>query len=347
MLMARPTGSNHQNSESHKLARAAVISLQNALAASRQHPDSPEVWRPARRQAVLALRAATQQHSLVLGLRAGAVYVADEAILTFHPGDRTFGRLRGAGIGELVLSRGLATERLEQLLQQLSAMSDSSDADGELTALIDAAHIPGIELHAAADLPTTGPAESCDWQSLPPPATTSPAVRAMIQRDGAANLPALAARQLLDDAERPLSQPCATALSQSECRRVLDRLMDRILRADDIATTTWLLTELERRPNYDAATRQSLLGKAQQHCSVTWLRDQLDRGSTDELLKLSALVMQLGDDFAERFALAAAAVAHPLSQWLGELLGHPTDANTNRPVGPSVAAPKAGPGGQP
>lgn len=320
--MARPNGKNPDSSDAHKLARAAVMALQNALAASRQHPEAPEVWRPAQRRALADLEAATRSDSLVIGLRAGSVYVGDEAVLQFHAEDRPFGRLRGAGIGELVLAQGLTTERLEQLLQQLTAMSDSDDADGELTALIDTAHIPGVELRAAADLPSTASDEDIDWSALPQPTLMSANVRAMIQRDGAANLPALAARQLFDDLELVAPETAATGPNPAPNARIIERLMERILEADDIATTTWLLTELERRPNVNDASRENLLQLARHHCSVSWLQEKLDRGTTDELLQLSALVMQLGDDIAESFAAAAAAIAHPLSQWLGELLGH-------------------------
>ena len=262
---------------------------------------------------------------MVIGLRAGAVYVGHEAILKFHPEDRPFGRLRGAGIGEVVLTTALPTKHLEQLLLQLTQMSDCRDSDGELTALIDAAHIPGVELRAAADLPTHSEPEACDWTALPEPANTSALVRAMIQRDGAANLPALAARQLLDDCERLQGSTTQALTSNVPCSRILERLMARILLADDIATTTWLLTELERRPEFDAATQQQLLQMARAHCANSWIRAKLERGTTDELLQLSSLVMQLGDDIAEEFSAAAAAVAHPLSLWLSDLLGH-TDA---------------------
>jgi hypothetical protein len=321
-LMARPNGTNPDSSDSHKLARAAVLALQNALAASRQHPEAPEVWRPAQRRALADLWSATRHDSLVIGLRAGSVYVGDEAVLQFHADDPPFGRLRGAGIGELVLAHALPAERLDELLQQLTAMSDSDDADGELTALIDAAHIPGVELRAATDLPSTAAQEEVDWSALPPPTVMSASVRAIIQRDGAANLPALAARQLFDDSEMAAPQAIATAPNPVPCAHILERLMERIVEADDIATTTWLLTELERRPDVSDTSRARLLQLARQHCSVAWLKLKLDRGTPDELLQLSALVMQLGDDIAENFASAAAEVAHPLSQWLSQLLGH-------------------------
>lgn len=328
--MARPNGATPDSSDGHKLARAAVLALQNALGAARQHPDAEELWRPARRRAISALEAATRGAPLVLGLRAGAVYVGSEAVLRFQPGDRPFGQLREAGIGAVVLTEAIPTDRLELLLQKLTAMSDCEDADRELAALIDTASVPGIELRAAADLPSSGNDERVDWSALPKPPNVPPGVRAMIQRDGAANLPALAARQLFDDRERPASKTSTTVPAPSPCGTILAKLMERILAADDIATTTWLLTELDERPEAYDASRDDLLRLARSHCDQEWLKHKLDRGTSDELLQLSALVMQLGDDVAEEFAAAAAAVAHPLTQWLGELLGQSGSAQPDR-----------------
>lgn len=82
-----PTGApDASQSPAHKLSRWAVLALHNALAASRQHPNAPEVWCPARRRAFEILDQATQESPLTLGLRAGSVYVDAEAILKFHPG---------------------------------------------------------------------------------------------------------------------------------------------------------------------------------------------------------------------------------------------------------------------
>lgn len=42
-----PTGARDgSQTQAHKLARSAVLALHNALAASRQHPNAPEVWCP-------------------------------------------------------------------------------------------------------------------------------------------------------------------------------------------------------------------------------------------------------------------------------------------------------------
>ena len=100
--MASPRSSND-----HKTARAAVLSLHNALAARRQHPDASELWRPAHRRALGALRRATENGELQLFLRSGAVHVGDEAVMAFLPDDPPFGRLRAAGIGEVVLTAAI------------------------------------------------------------------------------------------------------------------------------------------------------------------------------------------------------------------------------------------------
>lgn len=320
---SNPTPGNDADLEHHKLAREAVLALHNALAAHRQHPDAPKVWRPARRRAIEHLLATTLEAPLSLGLRAGSVYVANEAVLTFHPDEPPFGLLRRAGIGELELQPSLGAEELEALLQQLSAMAGSGDADGELTALIDAARIPGVELHAAVDLPAADQDRGPDWNALPAPHPSTPGVRAMIDRDCNSNLPALAARQLFDDLETETTSSTTLQPTTAPSAHILSRLMQRVLDKDDIGTTTWLLTELEHRPQFDAETRAQMLAMAREHCSVTWLQTKLDGGTTDDLLQVSALAMQLGDEVAEKFAHAAAAIAHPLSRWLGELLGHP------------------------
>jgi hypothetical protein len=54
--------------------------------------------------------------------------------------------------------------------------------------------------------------------------------------------------------------------------------------------------------------------------------------------------MQLGDDVAERFA--AAAVAHPLSQWLGELLGQSDPALPRDSLPPDSLPPDSLPRGR-
>ncbi|HEB52054.1 MAG TPA: hypothetical protein ENI87_02240 [bacterium] len=297
-----------------KAARAAVLALDAALASHRRHPDTAELWQPAARRAVAALVAATANRPLVLALRAGTLQVDDGELLRFGPDDRPFGILRSAGIGELELARGLPAEHVECLLAELLHLGACDDVEAALEALLATARRPGVILRAVADLP----AERGDrdiWQALPPPFANTPELRALVERDAAANLPALAARQLLDDFEAGADAPDATTAD------ILQRLLRRMLAADDVKTITWLLTELQREPRFDPAVREHLHSMVRAHCSRPWLEQMLDRSTTDELLALSALVMLLGDDHAEQFAQAAAAIAHPMSQWLGELLG--------------------------
>ena len=302
---------SQRSSNGHRTARAAVLSLQNALAARRQHPDEPELWRPAHRRAVATLRRATEHGPLVLFLRAGAVHVADEAVLAFLPDDAPFGPLRDAGIGEIRIAAQIAAEQLEQFVGRLHAVADGDHAQVELQDLLATAHVTGVELRASADQPTSGPRDVLDWSALPAPLPGSATVRAIVERDGAANLPALAARQLLDDCEQRAEHG----------GHVLQRLLQRMLTAGDVKTMTWLLTEIERLQQFDPLARDRMFAQARAHCDAAWLQDRLDHGSADELLELSALVMQLGDDIASEFARLAAAAAHPLSQWIGDLMG--------------------------
>ena len=61
------------------------------------------------------------------------------------------------------------------------------------------ARLGNVALHGAADAGLRPDTDS--WACLPAPAPNSDELRATVERDLAANLTALAARQLLDDAE--------------------------------------------------------------------------------------------------------------------------------------------------
>jgi len=306
--LMQPGGSNGP----HKDARAAVLALHAALTAYRQHPDAPGLWRKALRRAAATLERATSDAPLHLSLRSGAVHVGDEPVVPFRSDQAPFGLLRSAGVGELALARGSSSGDCERLVVHLCGMANSQDTEHELHALLDTAHLPGVALRAAADLPDERADDRASWDALPPPAATvSATLRAQVQRDDTSNLPALAARQLLDDCEH-----IGTAHGG-----LLDQLMQRLLSMDDVATVTWLLTEARRQTAFDRDVVERLAEMARAHCDDAWLHERLDRGTHEELLQLCSLVMQLGDDVAERFANAAAEIAHPLSQWLGELLG--------------------------
>ena len=65
-------------------------------------------------------------------------------------------------------------------------------------------------MRAAADLPSAAGDDGVDWSALPQPSNVPANVRAMIQRDAAANLPALASRQLFDDSEHAPAEATTT-----------------------------------------------------------------------------------------------------------------------------------------
>jgi hypothetical protein len=187
------------------------------------------------------------------------------------------------------------------------------DPERDLAALFALAHDNQAELRALADLPHDGDEEAARWLGLPPPLPSTAPQRALVERDLGGNLPALAVRQLLDDCEADGALP----------GDVLERLMARLLDSGDVPTVTWLLGEAASRPATGPATTARVTAMARSHCSNAWLMNRLEVGTREELLSLSALVMELGDDVAERCARAAAAIGHPLARWLGELLGHP------------------------
>ena len=292
--------------DQNKAARAGVLALGAALAARRQHPAAEELWRAAMRRAAAALALAATSAPLVLRLRAGAVQLAgdDEPLLPFRPHEAPFGLLRGAGIGELRLRAGIEASDCEQFVEHLCGVVPAQ--------LLAAEQLPGVALRALDDLPNGAADPREAWRMLPPSAAAaaSPALRAIVQRDDTCNLPALAVRQLLDDCEHLGTAPDG----------LLENLLRRVLAQDDVATVTWLLTECQRQATFDQPIVQRLTMLARAKCDDAWLRERLRRDTPEQLMQLSALVMQLGPDVAERFAAAAADTAHPLTQWLGELL---------------------------
>lgn len=296
--------------------RAAVQALQAALATRRQHPETPAMWQTAHRRAVQAIGTACRGEALEFALRAGEVVVDEQVVHHFHPDDRPFGQLRAAGIGEVRLEADLQPEPIDALLTLMTHLSICTEAETEFDALLRLHRIDGIALRATSDLPGPEGTTAGEWDALPPPLPASARLRALVARDTASNWPALAARQLLED----LRGTDASDPARDASFEVLGDLMARLLAADDLGTVTWLLTELQARPDIPPAAHRSLLQMVRAHATSPWLADMLGRGSSQELLQLSALALQLGDDTAARFAAAALAVEHPLSQWLGELL---------------------------
>lgn len=293
--------------------RRAVRALATALAVARQHPDRPALWQKARQHAARAVATATRWGPVQLLLHAGAVHYGSSPLLPFHLDEAPFGLLRGAGIGVLTLAGELGPTTAERLLDRLAAMPSGDRPGTRLAAWFEAGSLPGAVLRATIDDPGQGDGGAF-WRPLPPPMPSTPALDALVQRDIAANLAALAARQLLDDAEQ----------FGSELGGLLERTMARLLAQDDLATATWLLGETERHPVVAPAITQRLLTMTGERCDDAWLRAQVADASPEDLMALTSLVMLLGDDTAERFAAAAAEVAHPLTQWLCELLGRPS-----------------------
>lgn len=316
----------------HNLARSAVLALQRAFAARRQHPDTTELWQPAWRLAADALQQATEQAAVHLTLQSGSVGIGAEAVLQFLPHEPPFGLLRRAGIGEVILAHAMDAEWHAHLLDQLAIMADSTDLEEELAAILEASRTPGVTLRAAVDLPGSREHVDHDWDLLESPRPESRAVRAIVERDSSANLPALAVHQLLDDLEAPANGSTELTAAASTSTQILLGLMARVLAANDITTATWLLTELQYRRVLPQPARQRILSMARDHGSDQWLQTMLSRGTTEELLQVAALAMQLGDDTTRRFAAAASAARHPLSLWLSELLKSPShDAQADTP----------------
>jgi hypothetical protein len=302
-----------RNTDRQHTARTAVQALHHALRTMREHPEAPALLQTARRHCHRALLQACAERPLVLQLRSGAVHIDGVPVLPFGPGDAPFDALQRAGIGELVLGPDLPPTAVELLLARLAAVRERDEPEVAVRTVIGPEPQPWLQLRAAhgPDQSHTTAAATADWWLLPGPGASARALRAMVDRDLAANLPALATAQLLLDLDQLPPPPDA----------VLHGLFERLLTGGDLSTAGWLLGEVERQPNVPASVRAKLHGTAAAVTDDAWLRRQLEQASHGELLELATFVLQLGDATAERLAQLASAEPQANGRWLCELLG--------------------------
>jgi hypothetical protein len=306
-------------------ARGAVLALHQALAVRRQHPDHPALWRAAMRHCRQAVAAATRTAPLVVQLRDGRVHAADEALFPFAPGDLPFGPLRAAGVGAVELAAGIADPAIDALVERLLTVSDHPDPEQSVAGLFAAPQLASVQFRVTSGDDAANPHH--DWALVLPAPPPPPELQAMVARDLAGNLPALVARQLLDDvdgaggdgvgADAEERRDGATAFAAT----ALHGLLTRMLATWDLGSASWLLGELGNHPAVTEATRARLLAAAVAQCDGDWLAARIDRSSHEEMLALAAFVLQLGDEVAERFVERTASTHEALSRWLADLLG--------------------------
>lgn len=289
-------------SDERKATREAALALQQAISARLQRPTPSTLWETVWRHAAMVVTSAAANQDLVLRV---ALH-PDDAPSCLDADAPPVAQLAALGVGELSLRQGADPADARALIHALYSLCDGTRAgDDRLLCFADLRNV-GLRGASGAGLrPDTD-----SWACLPSPAPTSDELRSSVERDLAANLPALAARQLLDDAE----------LEVQTVRPTLQALLERMLDADDVKSVAWMLGEVERRAYVDPITRDQLFAQARARCSQRFLAAQLDQGTDDELLELAALVVLLGDDVAASFAAAADEAARPLSCWVSELL---------------------------
>lgn len=294
-------------------ARDAVRRLHHAVRTLRQHPHHQELCRSAVRRAVDTVLAATGDVPLRLQLGEGAASVDGEQLFSFGPHDAPFGTLRAAGIGELVLPRGIHQAAVERLVHALATATWTDDPEHDpAAALRDAA--PEVHLRAAvAAVPADGADDGLprvDWWLLPPPAPLAGRLQATIERALHDNLPARCARQLLADLDEHGTGATAA----------LEPLFATLLQGGDLATAAWLLEQAPHRP-VPEATCMAMQRLAAAHCDEARLRTLLASASREQVRDLLTLVMQLGADDTERLGRVAEQLQHPLSGWIDDLVG--------------------------
>ena len=296
-----------------QLARDAALRLFDALRTLRQHRHHAVLCRPALRRCVEAVLAATADAPLRLRLGCGQASVGGEVVFAFALHDAGFGALRTAGIGELVLPRGIAAAAVERLVPALAEATWSEDPDHDPAALLCAA-APDVHLRAAtAEDADAGDRARADWWLLPGPLPAAERLQPTIERALHSNLAARCARQLLQDLdEDPSAAAAATAL---------EPLFAELLRRGDLASAAFLLEQAQHRRETLGGSTDRLLEQARGHCDEPRLRDYLATAPRERLLDLVALVIQLGPAVTERLGRLARELHHPLADWLAELLG--------------------------
>jgi hypothetical protein len=292
-------------------ARDAVLRLHDAVRTLRQHAHHQVLCRTAARRAVEAVMTATADAPLRLRFGDGTASLDGEELFAFGPQQPPFGPLRAAGIGELVLPRGIHAAAVERLLHTLAATGPDDPGHDPVAALRDAA--PEVHLRAATvdEAADDDGAPRADWWLLPPPASAAVRLQASIERALHDNLPARCARQLFADLDEHGTGATAA----------LQPLFATLLERGDLATAAWLLEQA----HHHAAVPRQVLDAMQQlatgHCDEPRLRSLFASAPREQLLDLLTLVMQLGSDAMERLARLAWELHHPLADWIDELLG--------------------------
>ena len=301
-----------------------MAALLDAVESLRQHPEQSELHHAALRKAHAAILAATTQGPLHIGLcpadgseptggdEGNRLQLVDELVRTSPaPGQRSaapFAPLQAAGVGDVVLLPGITAAELHRLAGHLAATSAGDDPEQAVRRLQRDPALANVQLRTAATCAIPAPSdEALDWTALPTVAAPSPELASLVARDLASNLPALVARQLLDDLA---AQPAASG-------RTLVQLLHGLLDRDDLVTASWLLAEVtQEAPGLADQLRQLAAARADDR----WLQRWLTNGTRDELTQLCTFVMQLPDEVPLRFAERLAATAHPQARWLRALL---------------------------
>lgn len=334
-------------------ARAAAVALHQALRVRRQHPDAAALWTRALRSCTDAVAAATRDRPLVLSLRPGALQVAGRVVLDYRPHEQPFAALRDAGVGELVLGRGIPAAAVAELLVRLGAVTGGDDPERAIATIVGAGDLVHVQLRAApafdpidpepvgaraigSSPPGRGRDESGRDRACPESADQEWAGRSDADdRDAGSDDwqllpgPAAAAAALRPLVARDLAANL-TALAARQCLDDLETdagagagtltdLFARLLADGDLATATWLLAEVEHHAHVPPGVRRRLHEAALARADTAWLRHRLAQGTRDDLLALAAFALQLGDDVAGRLVRLAA--THPLGRWLRDLLG--------------------------
>lgn len=289
------------------------------LVALRRHGLGGAIAEATIRHCATLLAGATAAGELELTFGNGAVAVDGEELGRYAPGEPPFGALAQAGVGALVLPRGLDTAAAERWLIDLANL-DPADP----LAAIDASAQAGCHWRAAGVAERT--AEGRDAIGLPPPGPNAARFQPLVARALAANLPLEAARLLLADLAdlgapeepEPPGAPSATTRARQRLLQPLPQLADRMIRSGDAPALAWLLEQLQGTPGLPAAAIDAVRLQIAEQCDAAWFTAQWSRQPTPDALV--ALALQLGAPAVHDLATAAATHRASLPDWLLQLV---------------------------
>lgn len=284
------------------IARSFLDGLLRAVATLRQHGPLHAIARATLAQFETRWARLQLDHVVEIDLQASVAHCGGEAVFDDARGE-LLPALLALGVGRLLLLPDMAAAALRQLAIGLALGSDA--AGGDLVAQLRLGDRLGPRLLPARLATATTDAAVTALELLPAPCRPSAGGRAACAREQALNLAVHAARLLLQDLDR---LPSAAPL--------LQRVVHAIAARGDLAGCALVLEHCRHHGSLPAASRQDIDTAARQLFANRLQPAGLRQMTEDQLLTLTGLSLQLGDDAVAELLVATQSAGVSLPAWL-------------------------------